>query len=94
MRKLFIVALALIAMTATAQIKREGNTFSAPKTERVTATKCDTIDAYWEDEDGKYQIYMGRKGGLFYYKNEKKTYIPKAHALEIKRELGIATKED
>lgn len=105
MKKIILsIAIAILALTASAQIKRDGNTFSAPKTERVkAAAKCDTLNAYWQDEDGKYQIYMGSKGGLFYYKEAKtgkhagelqKKYIPKAQAQEIKESLGIKIEED
>jgi hypothetical protein len=36
---------------------------------------------------------MGRKGGLFYYKNDKKKYIPKAQANAIKEAIGIKQEE-
>ena len=96
MKKIFItIAIALACLTATAQVQRNGNTFSAQKAERVkAAAKCDTLDAYWQDGEGKYQIYMGSKGGLFYFKNDKKKYIPKAEATEIKETLGIKQEEN
>lgn len=100
--KKIILTLALVAtfFAASSQtVQRNGNTFSdVPRIEREKA-KADSIGANWQDEDGIYPIYMGSKGGLFYYKvatsgkhkgELTKYYIPRAKATEIKESMGIA----
>lgn len=111
MRKLFItIAIVLATATATCfgettekgNLVRNGNTFSVERTTKSTTTKEKqpdvAIGAQWEDEEGTYDIYMGAKGGLYYYKMAKtgkhageltKRYIPKDRAQEIKDAMGI-----
>ncbi len=109
MRKLFIT-IAIVLATATCfgettekgNLVRNGNTFSIERTTKSTTTKEKqpdvAIGAQWEDEEGTYDIYMGAKGGLYYYKMAKtgkhageltKRYIPKDKAQEIKDAMGI-----
>ena len=106
MKKVLFSLVTIIALAApcSAQVlNRDGNTFSAPRKERVaSAARADSIGAFWEDRDGRYPIYMGAKGGLFYFKAAKsgkhagelrKHYIPKEQGDEIKRSMGIEPKE-
>lgn len=99
-----LVTIIALAVPCTAQVlTRDGNTFSAPKKERVaSAARADSIGAFWEDNDGRYPIYMGAKGGLFYLKEAKsgkhagelrRHYIPKEQGEEIKRAMGIEPRE-
>ena len=109
MRKLFIT-IAIVLATATCfgettekgNLVRNGNTFSIERTNESTTTKEKqpdvAIGAQWQDDDGTYDIYMGAKGGLYYYKMAKtgkhageltKRYIPKDKTQEIKDAMGI-----
>lgn len=107
MRKLFIT-IAIVLATATCfgettekgNLVRNGNTFRVEQTEKPKAEPQPDmpIGAQWEDKDGVYDIYMGAKGGLYYYKEAKtgkhageltKRYIPKDKAQEIKEAMGI-----
>ena len=113
MRKLFIT-IAIVLATATcfgetterSNLVRNGNTFSIERTTKSTTTKEKqpdvAIGAQWEDEEGSYDIYMGAKGGLYYYKVAKtgkhageptKRYIPKDKAQEIKDAMGITNQQ-
>ncbi len=95
--KKILLSLATIFALCTpvvAQVQQNGNVFSAPTTEQRDRARADSIGAYWEDADGRYPIYMGRKGGLFYFKNDKKKYIPKAQAQAIKEAIGIKQEDD
>ncbi len=104
MKKLIITLATVIALalpTAAQVVNQSGNVFRAPSTEQRDKARADSIGAYWEDDEGRHPIYMGSKGGLFYYKAAKtgkhageavKHYIPKAQAAEIKQAMGI--KED
>lgn len=96
MKKIILSLAVIFALAApvAAQVQQNGNVFSAPTTEQRDKARADSIGAYWEDADGKYPIFMGRKGGLFYYKNEKKKYIPKAQAQAIKEAVGIKQEEE
>lgn len=99
--KKFLLSLALIfalAAPAAAQVQQNGNVFRAPTTEQRDRARADSIGAYWEDAEGRYPIYMGSRGGLFYYKvatsgkhagEAVKHYIPRAQAAEIKRAMGL-----
>ena len=95
------VIFALAAPAAAQVVNQSGNVFRAPTTEQRDRARADSIGAYWEDSEGQYPIYMGSKGGLFYYKvatsgkhagEAVKHYIPRAQAAEIKQAMGI--KED
>jgi hypothetical protein len=102
--KKFLLSLATIFALCTpvvAQVQQNGNVFSAPTTEQRDKARADSIGAYWEDSEGQYPIYMGSRGGLFYFKvatsgkhagEAVKHYIPRAQAAEIKQAMGI--KED
>lgn len=104
MKKLIITLATILALAlpTTAQVvNQSGNVFRAPTTEQRDRARADSIGAFWEDSEGQYPIYMGSKGGLFYYKvatsgkhagEAVKHYIPRAQAAEIKRAMGI--KED
>lgn len=104
MKKLIITLATIFALAAPAAaqvVNQSGNVFRAPTTEQRDKARADSIGAYWEDDEGRYPIYMGSKGGLFYYKvatsgkhagEAVKHYIPKAQAAEIKQAMGI--KED
>lgn len=100
MKKFFIAIATALALAAPAQVVKHGdNVYSAPKSEKTSTTaKADTIGAYWQDKDGRYPIYMGRKGGLYYYKVAKsgkhagepvRHYIPKEEQAAIKRDKGL-----
>lgn len=103
MKKFFITLATIFALgiPAAAQVvNQNGNTFSAPTTEQREKARADSIGAFWEDEEGCYPIYMGAKGGLFYYKTAKtgkhageprKHYIPREEQLAIKEAMGIPT---
>lgn len=104
MKKLIITLATIFALAAPAAaqvVNQSGNVFRAPTTEQRDKARADSIGAFWEDSEGRYPIYMGSKGGLFYYKvatsgkhagEAVKHYIPKAQAAEIKQAMGI--KED
>lgn len=105
MKKIFLTLATVLALAlpCAAQVQQHGNVFSAPTTEQRDKARADSIGAYWEDADGRYPIYMGAKGGLFYFKAAKsgehagelqKRYIPKAQAQEIKKAMGIEPKKE
>lgn len=113
MRKLFIT-IAIVLATATCfgettekgNLVRNGNTFSTERTTKSTTKEKQpdvAIGAQWEDEEGTYDIYMGAKGGLYYYKMAKtgkhageltKRYISKDRAQEIKDAMGITNQQN
>lgn len=99
MKKYFILAVMVLMSTiCTAQIKREGNTFTKVTNSR---TKVDTIctNYTWEIKGVIYPIaiskasgacYIGRissKTGKYY-----RSYLPQEVSAEISKELGIEYK--
>lgn len=99
MKKLFFIALlGLISFTCTAQIQRNGKTFTKVSTSKA---KSDTLvtEFNWEVKDSVLPIIINKNSGACFVgkvstKSGKyyRQYLPKEVSTEISKELGIEYK--
>ena len=72
MKKLLIIALLLIGMTATAQQRDANGNYRA----KATMVQDSTTQFIYTDSKGKvYPVYRGRKGGLYVIKVRERTLL-------------------
>lgn len=99
MKKLFFIALlGLISFTCTAQVQRDGKTFTKVSTSKA---KSDTLvtEFNWEVKDSVLPIIINKNSGAcFVGKVSKKSgkyyrqYLPKEVSAEVAKELSIEYK--
>lgn len=91
MKKLVLICLLALSLSATGQVKRTGMTFEVKKEKKANSEPNNT--GFTIKVDGiTYPIYKGKRGGYFYYivinGERKKRYVPKDVSKQLKT-LGV-----
>lgn len=100
MRKLFIIAMLIIASVSASYAQnytKSGKTYKAEKVEKTPSEK--QTEFIWEDSKGiQYPIYMGSTGSCYIKKvskksgNEYKQYLGAEISADICKQLGVEYK--
>ena len=100
MRKLFIIAMLIIASVSASYAQnytKSDKTYKAEKVEKVSSEK--QTEFVWEDSKGiEYPIYMGPTGSCYIKKvskksgNEYKQYLGAEISVDICKQLGVEYK--
>ena len=100
MRKLFIIAMLIIASVSASYAQnytKSGKTYKAEKVEKTSSEK--QTEFVWEDSKGiQYPIYMGSTGSCYIKRiskksgNEYKQYLGAEISADICKQLGVEYK--